>query len=70
MSTGSDGEVRGRGMTKLHDRVALVTGSSRGIGAAIASLFAIVSGGDDSLGHGGASLVERPPSPGTGNTTY
>jgi 3-oxoacyl-[acyl-carrier protein] reductase len=27
-------------MTSLQDRVALVTGSSRGIGAAIASLFA------------------------------
>jgi 3-oxoacyl-[acyl-carrier protein] reductase len=40
MSTGPNGEDRGRGMTKLHDRVALVTGSSRGIGAAIASVFA------------------------------
>ena len=38
--TTAPSEAKERGMTSLQDRVALVTGSSRGIGAAIATLFA------------------------------
>jgi hypothetical protein len=38
--TTAPSKAKERGMTTLQDRVALVTGSSRGIGAAIATLFA------------------------------